>query len=406
MNGRPQNNSPDFVSDFMNEIGNRPTSYSNAIQNASLDVCNKMVNGNQVFSRPKPDDACSAYAVSITHQPNSIEDNTECNKYHEIEQCAKSANIDMHRNGSTTSSSSLLLRSTRETCQNKRCIIAIICVNATIIVIAFSLIIVQFVMLTKLQDELEAEKTERKDKSNTLCLPCNDLILGPLEHDNENIKLLDSKEEDGIQVCCAKGSNQTSILMDLLFKRREKLHHTQDIIDSETNSKNNCTGDTGSNHGQDNGRIAAHLLAGVQPMTNGAPPYIIQNWDESGSTAYSSGVHVENSRIVVNTSGLYFVYSQIFFSNLYKGQTTSNTSQALYHYVYRWNVFYPNDGNELLLKSVRTQCWAENRVYGDYTSYTSGVFKLSAGDNLYVKASKLDLISRDPKASFFGIAKL
>ncbi|CAC5420618.1 unnamed protein product [Mytilus coruscus] len=184
-------------------------------------------------------------------------------------------------------------------------------------------------MLNKLQGNLEEEKAERKDKSNTLCLPCNDLILGPLEHDNENIKLLNRKQEDGIQVCCAKGFNQTSILMDLLFKRREKLHHAQN-----------------------------------------------------------------------------YQYHQIFFSNLYKGQTTSNTSQALYHYVYRWNVFYPNDGNELLLKSVRTQCWAENRVYGDYTSYTSGVFKLSAGDNLYVKASKLDLISRDPKASFFGIAKL
>ena len=175
-----------------------------------------MVNGNQVFSRPKPDDACSAYAVSITHQPNSIEDNTECNKYHEIRQCTRGANSDMHRNCSTTSSSSLLSGSKQDKCQNKRCIIAIICVNVTIVVIAFSLIIIQFVMLTKLQDELEAEKTERKDKSNTLCLPCNDLILGPLEHDNENIKLLDSKEEDGIQVCCAKGSNQTSILMDLV----------------------------------------------------------------------------------------------------------------------------------------------------------------------------------------------
>ena len=201
---------------YQDEIGNRPTSYSNAIQNASLDVCNKKVNGNQVFSRPKPDDACSAYAVSITHQHNSIEDNTECNKYHEIGQCAKSANIDMHRNGSTTSSSRLLSRSKQETCQNKRCIITIICVNATIVVVAFSLIIVQFVMLTKLQEELNDEKAERKDKSNTLCLPCNDLILGPLEHDNENIKLLNRKKEDGILVCCAKGSNQTSILMDLV----------------------------------------------------------------------------------------------------------------------------------------------------------------------------------------------
>lgn len=402
---RPPNFSPDFVSDLMDGIAYRPTSYFNAIQNTSDDVCNGSGNENPVFHRPQPD-ACSAYAVSITQQPNSNEANTECNKYHEIRQCTKSENGDMHRNGSTTSSSSLLSGSTQDKFQDKRCITAIVCVNITIFAVAFSLIIVQFAMLNKLQGNLEEEKAERKDKSNTLCLPCNDLILGPLEHDNENIKLLNRKQEDGIQVCCAKGFNQTSILMDLLFKRREKLHHAQDIIDSETNSKHNCTVDEDGNHGKDHGRIAAHLLAGVQPMTNGAPPYIIQNWDDSGPTAYSSGVRVENSRIIVNTSGLYFVYSQIFFSNLYKGQTTSNTSQALYHYVYRWNVFYPNDGNELLLKSVRTQCWAENRVYGDYTSYTSGVFKLSAGDNLYVKASKLDLISRDPKASFFGIAKL
>ena len=138
----------------------------------------------------------------------------------------------------------------------------------------------------------------------------------------------------------------------------------------------------------------------------GGSPYTVHNWTEEAPTAHASGIKVQDSQIIVNKSGLYLVYSQILFSNMYKGQSTVNTSQVLYHYVYRWNVIYPNGGQELLLKSVRTQCWAVNRLYGDYTSYTSGVFKLNCGDQLFVKASKLDKMSRDPHASFFGIAKL
>lgn len=137
----------------------------------------------------------------------------------------------------------------------------------------------------------------------------------------------------------------------------------------------------------------------------GGSPYTVHNWIEEAPTAHASGIKVQDSQIIVNSSGLYFIYSQILFSNLYKGQSALNTSQVLYHYVYRWNVIYPNGGQELLLKSVRTQCWAENRVYGDYTSYASGVFKLNSGDQLFVKASKIDKMSRDPHASFFGIVK-
>ena len=138
----------------------------------------------------------------------------------------------------------------------------------------------------------------------------------------------------------------------------------------------------------------------------GVSPYTVHNWIEEAPTAHASGIKVQDSQIIVNKSGLYLVYSQILFSDLYKGQSTLNTSQVLYHYVYRWNVIYPNGGQELLLKSVRTQCWAENRVYGDYTSYTSGVFQLNSGDQLFVKASKIEKMSKKPHASFFGLAEL
>lgn len=146
-------------------------------------------------------------------------------------------------------------------------------------------------------------------------------------------------------------------------------------------------------------RIAFNLILGKNP-------YTVKNWIKDGSLAHFSGIEVQDSRVIVSRPGLYLVYSQILFTNLYKGQTTQNTSQTLYHYVHRWNINYPNDGTEMLLKSVRTQCWAENKLYGDYTSYTAGVFKLNVGDNLYVKTSTLDLMARDQQTSFFGVAKL
>jgi hypothetical protein len=50
-------------------------------------------------------------------------------------------------------------------------------------------------MLFDLQYKLESETSERRKESNKLCMPCNELYLGPLEEDNENLNLL-SREID------------------------------------------------------------------------------------------------------------------------------------------------------------------------------------------------------------------
>ena len=236
-------------------------------------------------------------------------------------------------------------------------------------------------------------------------MPCNELSLGPLEEENENLNLLSREIDDGVEICCAKGWNQTSILIDVLFKRREKLNHANDIIQSESNCKCN-TSDSNDVTNDNSPRTAGHLLMGVQPDKTGSSPYTVRNWIRTGATAHASGIQVKDSQIIIDASGLYLVYSQIYFNSVYKGQPLQNTSQVLYHYVYRWNIIYPNGGHELLLKSVRTQCWAENRVYGDYTSYTAGVFKLNAGDNLYVQSSNLEILSREQHATFIGITQL
>ncbi|CAG2233190.1 CD253 [Mytilus edulis] len=136
--------------------------------------------------------------------------------------------------------------------------------------------------------------------------------------------------------------------------------------------------------------------------TQDKSPFTVGNWVSQGPTSHTNDILVDDSRIFINTSGLYFVYSQIFFSDLYKA--LSNKSHTFYHYVYRFNHIYPNDGQELLLKSVRTECWAKSKFFGDYTSYTAGVFRLNVGDQIFVKVSQIRLMSRDRQASFFGVA--
>ena len=71
-------------------------------------------------------------------------------------------------------------------------------------------------MLFDLQYKLESETSERRKESNKLCMPCNELYLGPLEEEYENLNRLSREIDDGVEVCCAKGWNQTSILIDVV----------------------------------------------------------------------------------------------------------------------------------------------------------------------------------------------
>ena len=114
-----------------------------------------------------------------------------------------------------------------------------------------------------------------------------------------------------------------------------------------------------------------------------------------------------NDRIRVNTPGLYFIYSQVYFVSYQNGaQNNVTSSHALYHFVYRFNVIYPNGGEELILKSVRTKCWSRAKDFDDHTSYTAAAIHLNANDEIYVKVSNVSYVSRDSKATFLGLFKI
>ena len=376
-----------------------PLSCQNAIGNAR--GSKNEIEGNENFSFHIDETSYSECPYAYSTNPQKYDDS----KLKNIKGESDNEFIRSRSYTSSTSTESSLLSRTSEQRSGNHRVCFIICIQIFTFLVFVSLINVLFVMLFDLQYKLESETSERRKESNKLCMPCNELYLGPLEEDNENLNLLSREIDDGVEVCCAKGWNQTSILIEVFFKRREKLNHANDIIQSESNCKCN-TSDSNDVTNDNSPRTAGHLLMGVQPDKTGSSPYTVRNWIRTGATTHASGIQVKDSQIIIDASGLYLVYSQIYFNSVYKGQPLQNTSQVLYHYVYRWNIIYPNGGHELLLKSVRTQCWAENRVYGDYTSYTAGVFKLNAGDNLYVQSSNLEILSREQHATFIGITQL
>lgn len=116
---------------------------------------------------------------------------------------------------STSTESSLISRTSEQGSRNHR-VCVIICIQLFTFVAFVALIIVLFLMLFDLKHKLESETSERRKESNKFCMPCNELSLGPLEEDNENLNLLSREIDDGVEVCCAKGWNQTSILIDVV----------------------------------------------------------------------------------------------------------------------------------------------------------------------------------------------
>ena len=67
---------------------------------------------------------------------------------------------------------------------------------------------------------------------------------------------------------------------------------------------------------------------------------------------------------------------------------------------------YPNGGEEAMIQNSISKCWGQNKSFGEYTSYIGAVFYLRQSDELFVKASNLTLIVREPKLNYFGLFKI
>lgn len=124
---------------------------------------------------------------------------------------------------------------------------------------------------------------------------------------------------------------------------------------------------------------------------------ILLEWEDTYGIALISGVKYKNGGLVINDSGLYFVYSKVYF----RGQSCNN--QPLNHKVYMRNSKYP--GDLVLMEEKKLNYCTTGRMWA-HSSYLGAVFNLTSADHLYVNISQLSLINFEESKTFFGLYKL
>lgn len=328
---------------------------------------------------------------------------------------------------------SLDLENAQDTVVDKQCISKCsfyILIALTFLAIAIAagcgIIMLRFISkYNELEESLNSAKTSlaQFQQEAHLCLPCAELSQGPFEEDNVQLNSLLKKQENGVEACCAKSSEQFLTMLNLFAKRKQKERSSEEVLLKENvtapcvpasdRGNNSNTGTPVVHPVRPNGGISAHVVASEQTALNGQHGeddfQPIKNWlsEEPGTHLTNINMTDRGSRLVVSETGNYFLYSQVGFLFFYDtNQVVDDSKQSVFHIVYRYNAIYPLGGSQELLRSELTQCWEKQKDFGRYTSYVGASVRLNKGDQIYVKVSKIQQLSKTPQMTYFGLFKI
>uniref|UniRef100_V9LKT8 Tumor necrosis factor ligand superfamily member 6 n=2 Tax=Callorhinchus milii TaxID=7868 RepID=V9LKT8_CALMI len=122
-------------------------------------------------------------------------------------------------------------------------------------------------------------------------------------------------------------------------------------------------------------------------------------WDDTKDIAFTRGVRYKDGGLIINETGLFFIYSKIYFRNLICVKDLE-LEQTLFVRTSR----YPKD--MILMETKKNKyCVVKDTVWY-INSYQAGIFKLHNGDHIYVNVSNTNLVSFDQTKTFFGLYKL
>uniref|UniRef100_A0A8B9FHM5 Tumor necrosis factor ligand superfamily member 6 n=1 Tax=Amazona collaria TaxID=241587 RepID=A0A8B9FHM5_9PSIT len=121
------------------------------------------------------------------------------------------------------------------------------------------------------------------------------------------------------------------------------------------------------------------------------------DWEPISGHAFTNGIQYRDQGLVINETGLYFVYSNVLF----RGSVC--TSQVLTHIVYKKNPALL--GSHVLMEDKGINYCTGQKTWAR-KSYLGALFKLRKMDSLHVNVSKISLINFEESKTFFGLFKL
>ncbi|KAM5275013.1 tumor necrosis factor ligand superfamily member 10 [Hipposideros larvatus] len=164
-------------------------------------------------------------------------------------------------------------------------------------------------------------------------------------------------------------------------------------------------------------RVAAHitgtsrkrsLLPTPGSKTGKALGQKIHSWESSRKGhSFLNNLHLRNGELVIQQTGLYFIYSQTYFRfqepenvlETVSREENRRKNKQMVQYIYKVTS-YPDP--ILLMKSARNSCWSKDSEYGLYSIYQGGMFELKENDKIFVSVTNEAMIDMDQEASFFG----
>ncbi|XP_027752376.1 tumor necrosis factor ligand superfamily member 6 isoform X2 [Empidonax traillii] len=138
-------------------------------------------------------------------------------------------------------------------------------------------------------------------------------------------------------------------------------------------------------------RKAAHLTG--SPSQQGLP----LEWEPISGHAYTSDIQYRDRGLVINETGLYFVYSNVLF----RGSVCDG--QVLTHIVYKRNPNSP--GSHVLMEDKGINYCTGQRTWAR-KSNLGALFSLRKMDSVHVNVSKIALVNFEESKTFFGLFKL
>lgn len=241
-----------------------------------------------------------------------------------------------------------------------------------------------------------------------LCVPCSEVRLGPSPDEEAMLNVFTKRDSEDGQKCCVERPAELLRLLELYIEKRYRQEMAKGNIKMRHSGSTEASSQTSP--------PAAHLMGDPQRAVQNNVPgrqFPIDKWIHQEDLAFTNHVTYRHGRIVVPEDGLYYVYSQIAFLEVLFDHTDSTSgggagtqSPSLSHYLYRYNIIYPNGGEEKLIQNSITKCWGPNKAFGEYTSYLGAVFHLRQSDEVFVKVSNITMVARDPKSNYFGLFKV
>ncbi|XP_074859232.1 tumor necrosis factor ligand superfamily member 6 [Carettochelys insculpta] len=138
-------------------------------------------------------------------------------------------------------------------------------------------------------------------------------------------------------------------------------------------------------------RKAAHLTGKADQQA------LPLEWVATLGHAFTSSIQYQHRGLLINETGLYFVYSKVFF----RGQACNN--QPLDHVVFKRNPAYP--ASQVLMEDKKLNYCTAGKMWAR-GSYLGALFNLTKSDSLYVNVSEMALVNFEESKTFFGLYKL